>query len=136
MGNQKECFFSVKEGAGCTGINFFSKLRGARFLNFIKEIKTNLVAAAKFAKATLLEAAFHRFSLNQGIFDITITPESSHSSIHSWTGIDIPNCSFYPPSHLPHVRQVKPRVKPWMSATKNGGSANMYGGNTKKIMLQ
>lgn len=67
----------------------------SKLLNDIKKIEEILVAAAKEAKATIIESRFHKFS-PFGISGVVVIAES-HLTIHTWpeygyAAVDIFTC--------------------------------------------
>ncbi len=79
------------------GTHLLVELRecNTKFLNDVKKIEEVLVAAAKEAKATIIESRFHRFS-PFGISGVVVIAES-HLTIHTWpeygyAAVDIFTC--------------------------------------------
>lgn len=66
------------------GIHLVVELVGCPFehINDVKLVEKTLVAAARRAKATILNTSFHQFS-PQGVSGVVVLAES-HMSIHTW----------------------------------------------------
>ncbi|MBN2498884.1 MAG: adenosylmethionine decarboxylase [Deltaproteobacteria bacterium] len=66
------------------GTHLVAELTGCRFedLDSVDFVRRALVRAAAQAKATVLDASFHKFS-PQGVSGVVVLAES-HSSIHTW----------------------------------------------------
>lgn len=98
------------------GTHLIVELTGCEFKNLddVKKISDIMVTAAKKAKATVLDASFHKFS-PQGVSGVVVLAES-HMSIHTWpelgyAAVDVFTCGDYA---MPHraVEELTEALRP------------------------
>jgi S-adenosylmethionine decarboxylase len=75
--------FIRKDGMLFAGTHLIVDLWDARWLDDIEHVRATLLAAAKAARATVLNVDLHHFSENGGVSGVVVLAES-HISIHTW----------------------------------------------------